>query len=481
MLQTSDAKHEGSFRPPAPAPQQGRLGLLRLLATLKRNPLECWSEEFFEAPIATVKLPLMRAHLVHDPACIKHVLVDNAGNYRKDPIQRRILASGLGDGLLSVEGARWETQRRTLAPLFARRGVASFTQAMCEAVDQLSERWQSHKPGQAIDVAAEMTRLTLNVLALTIFSDGIAGDYEEFRLAMNAYFDAIGRIDAFDLLGVPEFVPRPGRRSLSRTMLYFEDVIDKIIETRRRWLEASTEVPQDLLTLLLRALDPSTGRPMSLREVRSNILTFLSAGHETTANTLAWSIFLLSQAPAWYARVRKEADRELSTDRAGLLERLVTTKAVVEEALRLYPPIAALSRMSEQADMLGEFPIKPHTLIVIAPYVLHRHRRLWDDPDVFDPSRFLDPARANIPRFAYLPFGAGPRTCIGSSFALQEATIVLASLVHRFDMALLPDARVWPVQKITLRPADGLPMQITPRKFSREVANRPVSASSGPA
>jgi cytochrome P450 len=452
----------GSFRPPAPKPHEGRLGLLQLLATLKRNPLECWSEEFFEEPIARVKVPFADALLLHEPMAIRHVLIDNAKNYRKDPIQRRILATGLGEGLLSVEGERWEIQRRTLAPLFARRTVAAFTKAMLKAADAIAERWEALSSKGTIDVAAELTMLTLNVLALTIFSDGIGGDFDEFRGAMNAYFGAIGRIDAFDLLGVPGFVPRPGRKALRRTMAYFEGVIDRVIEVRRRRLASSDEdTPQDLLTLLLGALDPSTGRPMSLAEVRSNILTFLSAGHETTANTLAWSVFLISQSPLWFSRVREEADRELRGDQDGVLERLVVTRAVVEEALRLYPPIAALSRVAEQED--NGLSIKPGTLVVIAPYILHRHRRLWDRPDIFDPSRFLEPAKAKIPRFAYLPFGAGPRTCIGSSFALQEATIVLAKLVHRFDMQLCPDASVWPVQKITLRPAPGLPMQITPR------------------
>jgi cytochrome P450 len=467
-LQFLHDSHAGSFLPPAPKPPQGRLGLLQLLTTLKRNPLECWSEEFFEQPVARVKLPFADALLLHEPAAIKHVLVDNARNYRKDPIQRRILSTGLGDGLLSVEGDRWEIQRRTLAPLFARRRVAAFTTAMLTAADSLAEKWRRRSGEGPIDVAAELTLLTLNVLALTIFSDGIGGDFEEFRGAMNAYFGAIGQIDAFDLLGIPSFVPRPGRKALRRTMAYFEGVIDHIIQVRRRRLASlGADAPQDLLTLLLRALDPSTGRPMSIAEVRSNILTFLSAGHETTANTLSWSVFLLSQSPHWWTRVREEADLELRGDREGLLDRLVVTRAVVEEALRLYPPIAALSRMPEQADAASGVTIKPRTLIVIAPYILHRHRRLWDRPDVFDPTRFLEPAKAKIPRFAYLPFGAGPRTCIGSSFALQEAMVVLATLVHRFHMELSPEARVWPVQKITLRPAPGLPMQITPREFRR--------------
>ena len=468
MLLVSEADIAGSYCPPAPKPEPGRPGLIRLLTTLKRNPLECWSEEFFEEPVARVKLPFLEALLVHDPGAIRHVLVDNAANYRKDPIQRRILSTGLSDGLLSVEGERWDVQRRTLAPLFARRPVAAFTNAMLDAADTLTARWHGLAEEGPIDVAAEFTLLTLNVLALTIFSDGIGGDFDEFRAAMNAYFGAIGRVGALDLMGVPDYVPRPGRGRLRQTMAYFEGVIDEIIVARQRRLDKSAEAaaPDDLLTLLLRALDPSSGRSMSAAEVRSNILTFLSAGHETTANALAWSAFLLSQSPYWYARVRQEADAELAGDRAGLLERLVVTRAVVEEALRLYPPISALSRAPEQADTIGDHHVKPRSLIVIAPYILHRHRRLWDRPDAFDPARFLAPAKAKIPRFAYLPFGAGPRTCIGSSFALQEATLVLATLAHRFDMQMLPGARVWPLQKITLRPAHGLPMRITPRSHA---------------
>lgn len=472
MLRNSDCDIAQSYCPPAPRPPAQRLRLFSLLAALKRNPLECWSEEFFREPIAKVRLPFADAFLVHDLAAIKHVLVDNADNYRKDPIQRRILASGLADGLLSVEGARWEAQRRMLAPLFARRTVTSFTAAMLAAADRLTERWRRLEPNATVDIAAEMTLITLNVLALTIFSDGIAGDYDEFREAMNAYFAVIGRIGALDLLGVPQSVPRPGQGRLRRTMGYFEGIIDQIIATRRRRLASlpAGEGPSDLLTLLLRALDPSTGQSMSLPEVRSNILTFLSAGHETTANTLAWSIFLLSQAPGWRARVREEAGRELEGPVEGLAERLVVTRAVVEETLRLYPPIAALSRMAKRADALGGVEVKARALIVIAPYVLHRHRLLWERPDAFDPSRFLPGARGTIPRFAYLPFGIGPRTCIGASFALQEATIVLASLVRRFDMELLPDAKVWPLQKITLRPAHGLPMRVISRDCNEQAA-----------
>jgi cytochrome P450 len=414
-----------------------------------------------------MRLPFAETVIVHEPNAIRRVLLDNAANYRKDPLQRRILASGLADGLLSVEGRRWEVQRRTLAPVFAKRTVSSFAKPMLEAANAVAAKWIRLGDGAVVDVAAEMTLVTLNVLALTIFSDGIGENLDEFRQAMNAYFGVIGRIGVLDLLGAPPWVPRLGQARLRQTMEYFEGIIDDIIDVRRRRLRGDGPHVEsdDLLSLLLRALDPSTGRSMSLDEVKSNVLTFLSAGHETTANALAWSIFLLSQSPHWAAQVQEEAARELQGPVEGLADRLVVTRTVVEESLRLYPPIAALSRMAENADTLAGVSVKPGSLIVIAPYVLHRHQSLWELPDVFDPSRFSQAQKSRMDRFAYLPFGIGPRTCIGASFALQEATIVLAVLMKTFDLQLLPNARVWPVQRVTLRPGE-LPMSIALRATS---------------
>ena len=208
----------------------------------------------------------------------------------------------------------------------------------------------------------------------------------------------------------------------------FESAIDTIVSTRRRRIaEDPGGVPRDILTLLLEARDPETGAGLSEVEVRANILTFIAAGHETTANSITWSLFLLSQSPEWRARVQAEADRELDGDIDGIAERLVETRAVIEEANRLYPPIAAISRAALGPDELAGEPIRRGTMVVIAPYVLHRHRALWADPDSFDPNRFLNGARERIDRFAYLPFGVGPRICIGATLAMQEASIVVAT------------------------------------------------------
>jgi cytochrome P450 len=270
------------------------------------------------------------------------------------------------------------------------------------------------------------------------------------------------------VLGVPNFIPRASQIRVRPTLRFFESAIDEIIENRRQHLlDHPTDPPKDILAHLLGAADPETGARMTEAEIRSNILTFIAAGHETTANALSWSIFLLSQSSEWRQRVEAEADRELESGSPDdVSERLSETRAVIEEAIRLYPPIAAISRVSNGSDNLAGASVKRGSMVVISPYVLHRHRLLWDRPDVFDPSRFIGSARMKINRFAYLPFGAGVRTCIGSSFALQEATLVLATIMKYFNLEMAPGYLVTPLLRVTLRPAGGLPMKVSRRKAS---------------
>jgi cytochrome P450 len=439
------------------------LGPLALLRVLARNPLEAWTKAHFEKPIVMGGLSIGRVALVSDPAAIRRVLMDNSQNYHKDWLQRRVLSAGLSNGLLTAEGQQWRMQRRALAPLFARRTVLSFSVAMIDAAAALVERLKL-RDGQIEDIAVEATRLTLDVLERTMFSDGLGRSPEEIRLAMKHYFEAIGRLDPFDVLGLPNWVPRLSRWKVRPMLRLFESAIDAIVSTRRRRIaEDPDSVPRDILTLLLEARDPETGEGLSEVEVRANILTFIAAGHETTANSITWSLFLLSQSPEWRRRVQAEADRELDGDVEGLAERLVETRAVIDEANRLYPPIAAISRAALAPDVLAGEPIRRGTMVVIAPYVLHRHRALWADPDAFDPNRFLDGARERIDRFAYLPFGVGPRICIGATFALQEASIVVATVMRHFTLELAPGHAVWPVHRVTVRPSGGLPMIVRRR------------------
>src|SRR3984893_17762446 len=233
------------YRPPAPAPRQKPLGAFSLIKALWHNPLECWAQEHFEKPIVRVGLPIGDAVLVHEPSAVRRVLLDNAANYRKDALQRRVLSAGLSDGLLSAEGEQWHVQRRTLAPMFARRSVMNFAPAMMSAAGALAERWARHSD-ETIDVAAEVTRLTLDVLERTIFSDGLGSDAEQFRLAMTAYFNSIGRIGALDLLGVPDFWHGLPRLRVRSPLKFFEGAIDTMIATRRSRLAANpASAPRD--------------------------------------------------------------------------------------------------------------------------------------------------------------------------------------------------------------------------------------------
>jgi cytochrome P450 len=456
------------LRPPAPIPGDQRRGLIALIRALRENPIETWTAPFFEQLAVAERLPFGRAITISDPVAIQRVLLDNAMNYRKDRLQRRIISKGLSNGLLTAESEQWRVQRRTLAPLFSRRRIQSFAPTMMRVADAYVARWRE---GEPIDMAAEMTRITLDVLQHTIFSDGLGHDIEQFRSAMRTYFDTIGRIDPFDILGLPDIIPRWTRLSVRGALRFFDQAVDTIIANRRQRLAEDPDgVERDILTLLIEAYDPETGRGLGVTEIKANIITFIAAGHETTANALTWSLFLLSQSPEWSQRLAAEAERYAEVAVSSAADQMVETRAVVEEALRLYPSLPAISREAIGPDELAGHAVHPGEMVVIAPYVLHRHRRLWERPDHFDPTRFLPGARERIGRYAYLPFGAGPRICIGAAFALQEATLVLSTIMRHFHVALAPGTTVWPMQRLTLRPRDGLPMLLTRRHAGRAVA-----------
>jgi len=457
------------FRPPAPRPRTEPMGLLAFLLAIRRNPLATWMDKHFEEPVVSGEGVLGRMTVVNDPAVIRHVLVDNAANYRKDDLQIRILAPGLGRGLLTAEGEEWRLQRRTLAPLFNPRTVAGFFPAMVGAADRLVRRWQRRPDGRIVDASLEMTRITLDVLERTIFTQGVARDPDALARAITRYFEGIGRVDPIDIFGWPDWVPRIGRLRARPAVRFFDEMVEELIGARKALIARGEPVPRDILTLLLEAADPETGRGLTDEDVRANIVTFIGAGHETTANALSWSLYLLSQDPKSRLRIEEEVDRVLGEGPFEVrhLEKLVFTRAVIDEALRLYPPAPFLSRAAMADDRIGDLHIPAGSVVTVAPYVLHRHRTLWRDPDAFDPERFLPENRDRIDRFAYLPFGAGPRVCIGASFALQEATIVLASVVRAVRLDLAEGHEVRPLHRITLRPEGGLPMRLTHRKSKK--------------
>lgn len=457
------------FRPPAPIPLARPLGPTTLLRTLARNPLECWTRAHFEEPVVIGGFPFARVAVVSDPDIIRHVLVENPFHYRKGALERRVLSSaGLGDGLVTVEGEQWHRQRRTIAPLLGRKMILSLAPVMAEAISEVIGAWDSGSAGasdRVLDIKAEMSRLSLEMLVRCIFSASFGEDQEVWRTALTQFFAARMRIDPFDIIGLPDFVPRITRWRARRMLRRFDESVEHALARRRN----STSVPttfaaRDLLALMLGATDPDSGARMSEAEVKSNMLAFFFAGQETTSTVLTWVLYLLSQSPEWCRRVTAEAHRAFDSPIEEAVDRLVETRAVVEEAMRLYPPIVGITRSAAAGTQLGSHTLEHRTMLIISPYVLHRHRLLWRDPDVFDPRRFIDGA---VNRHAYLPFGVGPRMCVGAAFAMQEAVLLVAMLLKRFTVQLAPGQVVWPIHRFTLCPRDPLLMMMRPAKDGR--------------
>jgi cytochrome P450 len=456
------------FVPPYPRRPDRPRGSLSTILTLQRNPIELWCKADFERPVSVGRTILGLRGAAHDPAAVRRIFLDNAANYRKDDLQLRVLRPGLGNGLLTADGEEWRIQRRALAPLFSRRQIAEFGAAMQRVAQAAVERLGRRRDGAVTDVGEVMSRMTLEVLEQTLFSQGLGREPSAFQRAVTSYFETIGRLDPLDLLGAPAFLPRLRRFRARGALEFFDSAVDAIIEKRRALLARGSEPPNDLLTLLLSAKDPENGRTIADADVRANIVTFINAGHETTANALTWTLYLLSQSREWREKAEADADNAFDPQRPTAIEGCQTLRAVFEEALRLYPPAAILSRQAVADDELAGAHIPAGAVITVSPYVLHRRRGLWENPDAFDPSRFLGERREKIDRFAYIPFGAGPRVCIGMAFAMQEGIILLANLLRAFRFDLVEGQVVMPQQRVTLRPRGGMKMHVKRRDTAQK-------------
>ncbi|MBN9290075.1 MAG: cytochrome P450 [Hyphomicrobium denitrificans] len=453
-------------RPAAPRPPEKPQQLLSLLWTLNKNPLEAWPQSHYEEPIVTGNTVLGRFAMVSSPDAIRHVLVEKTENYRKDDLQNLLLRPALGNGLLTSSGNEWRMQRRSFAPVFSPRKVTSYAPAMLNEAAALASRWRS-LDGKIADICEEMARSMLDTLATTLFSRGIGRDPAEFRRAATRYFETQGRIHPLDLIGAPAWLPRIGRLLSRPALKFFPLVVNAILEERRRAADAPTNPEDwDFVDTLLNERDEATGTPISEEEIAANIITFIGAGFETPANALSWTLYLLSIDETWRRKVETESDRLLPDLQTGKVktDEFIYTRSLIDEAMRLYPPVAILSRTALHDHVLSGRKIVAGTTVIIAPWILHRHRMLWNDPDCFDPARFLPENRSNIERLSYIPFGAGPRVCIGAAYAMQQMIITIATLARHYRLDLVPGHAVLPVHRVTLRPEHGMKMSIMRRR-----------------
>ncbi|MCR4266107.1 cytochrome P450 [Nitratireductor sp. ZSWI3] len=449
------------FVPPAPSPRTKPPSTLQMMRIVYRNPLELWGEPSYNEPWIYIEGgiggPLV---IANDPGLIRHVLVDNARNYKMARVRQKILRPILRDGLLTAEGEVWRRSRKAMAPVFTPRHIAGFARPMLERTEAFAERYEA--AAGPVDVSRDMTLLTFDILAETLFSGEIAGDPSAFAHQVDRLFETMGRVDPLDLLGAPDWLPRITRLLGRNSLAFFRNIVAETMEMRKARIAQGTDVPEDFLTLLLRAEGPDG---LSRQEIEDNLITFIGAGHETTARALGWTIYCLAEASWERDRVEAEIDAVLARepDPVKWLDAMPLTRAAFEEAMRLYPPAPSINREALAEDRYRDFTIVKGAQVLVMPWTVHRHRALWDNPEAFLPSRFHPENREKLDRYQYLPFGAGPRVCIGASFAMQEAVIALAVLLSRFRFDTLPETKPWPVQKLTTQPQGGLPMRVSRR------------------
>jgi len=442
---------------PAPVPRRDRMSIVEFFRTPRDNMVATYTEEAYECDIVERTMFGRRRFLVNEPAAIKHVLLDNAANYRKTEITRRILEPGLGRGLITSEGETWRRHRRIMSPAFDHRSIASYTSIMVEAAQEMLKGWSTDRPGAAVDVATEMMAVTLNIISRTMFSSDSDRIVSVMERGAGRY-QAQMRPNIMDFIGLPAWLAGLGRISVAgRTLGEFDREIDRLIKLRSANPENG---PKDLLSRLIAARDEQTGGGMSAQEVRDHVITIFMAGHETTAMAMTWTWYLLSQHPAVEAKLYAELKSVLGA-RAPTSEdlcKLTYARMVIDESMRLYPPVHTIAREALADDTLAGRRIPKGSAVLIAPWVLHRHRQLWQNPGRFDPERFSPDQAAERPRFSYLPFGGGRRICIGAAFAVAEATILLATIAQRFQLRLVPGHCVEPQGLITLRARHGMKM-----------------------
>ncbi|SPF77730.1 cytochrome P450 [Pseudoprimorskyibacter insulae] len=426
------------------------LGVLKSLKAARSNVLAIIPELATRQPMVSGKTGI-RWHMVMDPGALRRILLERLDDYPKSDVTKNLLRPAIGDSLFVAEGAHWRWQRRAAAPVFTHRNMMNLAPVMTSAAERACDRIAG-QPGRAFDFLEEMVTTTFDVISDVTFSGDSAFDRDGVHKAIDAYISEAAKVSLFDMLGFPDWVPRPGRVMSGGAVKAMKRVADKAVDDRAA---RGPSTPPDLLDLLLAGEDKETGRKMTTSELRDNLLTFIVAGHETTALTLAWSLYLMAYDQDSQDKARDEAQAVLrgAATTAQDVESLPYIRHVIDEALRLYPPAALVSRTALAEDQLCDRQIKPGDTVMLPIYALHRHKLLWDDPDAFRPERWEG---EKPDRYSYLPFGDGPRICIGASFALQEAVIILATLISRFRFRPVAGRSPNPVMILTLRPEGGV-------------------------
>jgi cytochrome P450 len=444
--------------PPSPPRAPQTMTTLGRMIAMRESILGTWGQRAYEEDIIQGRFFGRSSFILNTPDAIRHVLVDNYENYTRTPAGLRVLRPILGEGLLIAEGRAWKHQRRTLAPAFTPRAVTTLIPHMLAATDDTIVKLKAAS-NAPVDLREAMQRMTLEIAGRTMFSFGMDRHGAALRDFVMEYGARLARPHFLDLL-LPLNWPSPQDFSRARFRKRWTAFVGMLMAERRAAGKNEGAPPNDLFDLMGAARDPETGDAFTDEQLGDQVATMILAGHETTATALFWSLYLLSLDPATQEQVAAEV-QNATVNGALDLDRLKFTRAVVDETMRLYPPAFLIARAAAGPDTIAGMPVRKNDVILIAPWLLHRHEKLWRDPNAFVPSRFMTGTPPD--RFAYLPFGVGARVCIGAHFALVEATLALAKMIGAFRIGLLDKEPVMPLGVVTTQPDRSPMFAITPR------------------
>jgi cytochrome P450 len=449
----ADSPQRQPLVPPSPPRASETMTVFGRMAAMRRSAMETWGQRAYEEDIVKGRFFGRSSFILNTPDAIRHVLVDNYENYTRTPVGIRVLRPLVGDGLLIAEGPPWKYQRRTLAPAFTPRAVTPLVPHMIAATDETIAKLQG-SCGAPVDLREVMQRMTLEIAGRTMFSFGMERHGAALRDYVMEYGERLAQPRFLDLL-LPVGWPSPQDFARARFRKRWTRFVAMLIAERRAAGKNEGAPPRDLFDLMGAARDPESGEAFTDEQLGDEVATMILAGHETTATVLFWSLYLLALDPATQEKLAAEV-KGAAVDGELAIERLKFTRAVVDETMRLYPPAFLIARAATTADTIAGLPVRKNDLVLIAPWLLHRHEKLWNEPNAFIPQRFM-PGAPPPDRFAYLPFGVGARVCIGAHFALVEATLALAKIIGAFRVELLDKEPVMPVGVVTTQP-DRSPM-----------------------
>ncbi|MBR0782693.1 cytochrome P450 [Bradyrhizobium iriomotense] len=444
--------------PPAPPRAPDNMSFLAKLAVIRRNMIATWGQRAYEEEVIPGRFIFRNSFILNQPDAIRHVLLTNYENYTRTPAAIRMLRPVLGEGLLIAEGHSWTFQRRTLAPAFTPRATANLVPHMTAVLDETIAKLEA-RTSEPVDLREIMQRMTLEIAGRTMFSFGMDRHGATLRNFVMEYGERLGRPYFLDML-LPVSWPTPMDLARARFRKRWTEFVSMLIAERRQMGKKDGAPPRDLFDLMDEARDPETGKGFSDAQLIDEVATMILAGHETTATALFWALYLLALDPETQEEVASETRGE-HLDSMADIDRQKFTRAVIEETMRLYPPAFLVARAAREKDNAAGVEIGKGDIIMIAPWLLHRHEKLWDQPNAFIPKRFMS---KEPDRFAYLPFGAGPRVCIGAPFAQAESVLALARLIGAFRVELADATNpVIPHGVVTTQPDHSPMFRITRR------------------